>query len=201
MKLDTEDPEPETNDPEPQLNQEILNLNEDSADIPTQTLWDQVTSCDEFASQVLKALHNGVQYNSRIPLAECKNQVNSLYFCRRKYVSNSNYLHLQIIQLAHDSVTGEHSERAKCYNLVSHAYWWLNIYKYVQHFVWNCHVCTWFKSSRQKTQGWLCSLSVSQRCWHDVSMNYVGSLLPSTSWVSRIDIFLSSLTALSRWGT
>ena len=73
MKLNTEDPEPETNDPEPQLDQEILNSNEDPADIPTQMLWDQVTSRDEFTSQVLKALHNEVQYNSRIPLAECEN--------------------------------------------------------------------------------------------------------------------------------
>ena len=123
MKLDTEDPEPETNDSEPQLDQEILNSNEDPADIPTQTLWDQATSCNEFASQVLEALHNEVQYNSRISLTECENWVNSLYFHRRKYVSNSNHLHLQIIQLAHDSVAGKHSERAKCYDLVSHAYW------------------------------------------------------------------------------
>ena len=131
MKLNTENSEPETNDSEPQLDQEILNSNEDSADVPTQTLWDQVTSCDEFASQVLKALCNEVQYNSRIPLTECENWVNSLYFHRRKYVLNSNYLYLQIIQLAHNSVADEHSERAKCYDLVSHAYWWLNIYKYV----------------------------------------------------------------------
>ena len=72
MELDTEDPEPKTNDPEPQLDQEILNSNEDPADIPTQTLWDQVTSCNEFASQVLEALRNEVQYNSRIPLTECE---------------------------------------------------------------------------------------------------------------------------------
>ena len=123
MKLDTEDPEPETNDPEPQLDQEILNSNEDPADISTQTLWDQVTSCDEFASQVLEALCNEVQYNSRTPLTECENRANSLYFHGRKYVPNSNYLHLQIIQLAHDSVADEHPGRAKCYDLVSHAYW------------------------------------------------------------------------------
>ena len=135
MELDTEDPEPETNDPEPQLDQEILNSNEDPADVPTQTLWDQATSRDEFTSQVLKALHNEVQYNSRIPLTECEDQANSLYFHRRKYVPNSNHLCLQIIQLAHDSVAGGHSGRAKCYDLVSHAYWWPNIYKYVQHFV------------------------------------------------------------------
>ena len=119
-------------------------------------------------------------YNSRISLTECENQVNSLYFYRRKYVSNSNCLRLQIIQLARNSVADEHSERAKCYNLVSHVYWWLNIYKYIQCFIWNCHVYTWFKSSRQKTQEWLCSLSVPQCCWCDIFMNYVDSLLSST---------------------
>ena len=50
MKLNTKDSEPETNDPEPQLDQEILNSNEASADVLTQTLWDQVISRDEFAS-------------------------------------------------------------------------------------------------------------------------------------------------------
>ena len=50
MELDTKDSEPETNDPEPQLDQEILNSNKDPADVPTQTLWDQATSRDEFTS-------------------------------------------------------------------------------------------------------------------------------------------------------
>ena len=41
-------------------------------------------------------------------------------------------------------------------------------------------MCTRFKSSRQKIQGWLHSLLISQRRWRDVSMNYVSSLLSST---------------------
>ncbi len=76
-----------------------------------------------------------------------------------------------------DQSINDHSERAKSYKLISQVYWWLNIYKYVQCFVWNCHVCTRFKLSRQWTQEWLCSLSVFERCWCDVFMNYVNSLL------------------------
>jgi len=37
-------------------------------------------------------------------------------------------------------------------------------------------VCTRFKLSRQWTQEWLCSLSVFERRWRDVFMNYVDSL-------------------------
>ncbi len=89
---------------------------------------------------------------------------------------NSDKLRLRIIQLAHDSVVDDHSERAKSYELISWVYWWSNIYKYVQCFVWNCHVCTRFKLFRQWTQEWLCSLSIFERRWRDVFMNYVDSL-------------------------
>ena len=51
----------------------------------------------------------------------------------------------------------------------------------------------------QKTQGWLRSLSVPQRRWRDVSMNYVGSLLPSTFMgimYQYILIFVDCLTKM-----
>ncbi len=89
---------------------------------------------------------------------------------------NSDKLHLCIIQLTHDNVINDHSERAKNYELISQVYWWSNIYKYVQHFIWNYHMYTRFKLSRQWTQEWLHSLSVFERRWCDIFMNYVNSL-------------------------
>lgn len=197
MDLDSE--EPETDDLEPQLDQGIPNPDEDPADIPTQALWDQAENSDRFAPQVLEALRNGVRYHSRIPLAECEDRDNSLYFRGRKYVPNSNRLRLRIIQLAHDSVAGGHPGRAKCYDLVSRAYWWPNIYKYVQRFVRNCYVCARSKPSRQKAQGWLRPLPVPQRRWRDVSMDYVGPLPPSTFMgisYRYIPVFVDRLTKM-----
>jgi len=121
-------------------------------------------------------LYNEARHHNKISLVECEEHENHLYFQERKYVLNSNKLRLCIIQLAHDSVVNNHSERAKSYELISWIYWWSNIYKYVQHFVWNCHVCTHFKLFRQRTQEWLCFLSVLERRWRDVFMNYVDSL-------------------------
>ncbi len=89
---------------------------------------------------------------------------------------NSDKLCLCIIQLIHDSVINDHLERAKNYELINQVYWWSNIYKYVQHFIWNCHVCTRFKLFRQWTQEWLCFLSIFKRRWCDIFINYVNSL-------------------------
>ncbi len=162
-----------------QLDQDTLNLDKDFADILTQTLWKQVEINDKFAAQIIEALHNETQHHNKIFLAECEKHDNHLYFQERKYMLNSNKLHLRIIQLIHDNVIDDHSERAKSYELISWVYWWSNIYKYVQHFVQNCHVCTRFKFFRQQTQEWLCLLSILERRWRDVFMNYVDSLLLS----------------------
>jgi len=107
---------------------------------------------DKFAAQIIEALCNEARHHNKISLIECKEYENHLYFQERKYVLNSDKLRLRIIQLTYDSVINDHSERAKSYKLISWIYWWSNIYKYVQCFVQNCHVCTRFKLSKQWTQ-------------------------------------------------
>jgi len=159
-----------------QLDQDTLNLDEDSADILTQTLWKQVEINDKFAAQIIEVLCNEARHHNKISLVECEEHENHLYFQERKYVLNSDKLRLHIIQLAHDSVVNDHSERAKSYELISWVYWWSNIYKYVQRFVWNYHVCICFKLFRQWIQEWLHLLSVLERRWRDIFMNYVDSL-------------------------
>ena len=121
-------------------------------------------------------LRNEAQHHNKISLVKFEEHENHLYFQERKYVLNSNKLRLCIIQLAHDNVIDDHSERAKSYELINWVYWWSNIYKYVQRFVWNCHVCTRFKLFKQRTQEWLCSLSILECRWCDIFMNYVNFL-------------------------
>ena len=178
MNFDSEKSNPDN--AESQLDQETSDSHKNPADIPIQTLWDQAESNDKFALQILKTFCSEACYYNRIPLTECEECQNFLYFYKKKYVLNSNCLCLQIIQLAHDSTADDHLRRVKCYELISWAYWWLNIYKYIQCFMWNCHVCTRSKPSRQKTQGWLHPLPVSECCWHNVFIDYVGPLPPST---------------------
>ena len=160
-----------------QLNQNILNLDENSADTFIQTLWKQVEINDKFAVQIIKALCNKAWHHNKIFLVECKKHENYLYFQERKYMLNSDKLHLCIIQLAHDNIIDDYSERAKSYELINQVYWWLNIYKYVQRFIQNYHMYTYFKLFKQWIQEWLYSFSIFKCCWCDIFMNYVNSLL------------------------
>ncbi len=148
---------------ESQLDQDTLNLDEDSANTLTQTLWKQIEINDKFATQIIEALCNEARHHNKISLVKCEEYENHLYFQERKYMLNSDKLCLCIIQLTHDNVVDNHSERAKSYELISRVYWWSNIYKYVQRFIWNCHVCTRFKLFKQWTQEWLHSLSIFER--------------------------------------
>ncbi len=106
-----------------QLNQDTLNLDEDFADILTQTLWKQIEINNKFAAQIIEVLCNKAWHHNKISLVECKEHENHLYFQERKYMLNSNKLCLRIIQLAHDNVIDDHSERAKSYELISWVYW------------------------------------------------------------------------------
>ncbi len=161
---------------ESQLNQDTLNLDEDFADILTQTLWKQIEINNKFATQIIEAFCNEAQHHNKISLVKYEEHENHLYFQERKYVLNLNKLCLCIIQLVHDNVVNNHSERAKSYELISWVYWWLNIYKYIQRFVQNCHMCTCFKFFKQWTQEWLHFLSIFKRRWCNIFMNYVNSL-------------------------
>ncbi len=104
---------------ESQLNQNILNLDKDSANIFTQTVWKQIEINDKFIIQIIEALCNEAQHHNKISLIKCKEHENYLYFQERKYMLNLNKLCLCIIQLTHDSVINDHSERAKSYELIS----------------------------------------------------------------------------------
>ncbi len=96
-----------------------------------QTLWKQIEINDKFAAQIIEVLCNKAWHHNKISLVKCEEHENHLYFWERKYMFNSDKLCLCIIQLAHDNVINDHSERAKSYELISWVYWWLNIYKYI----------------------------------------------------------------------
>ena len=92
MNMETE--ESEVDDIKSQLDQGESDSEDDLADVLTQTLWEQVKTQDQFISQVLEALCSEAWYYSQIPLTKCEEWNNFLYFWDRKYVLNSDCLHL-----------------------------------------------------------------------------------------------------------
>jgi len=72
-----------------------------------------------FAVQIIEVLYSETHHHNKISLVKCKKHENHLYFQERRYVLNFDKLHLHIIQLAHDNIINDHSERIKNYELIS----------------------------------------------------------------------------------
>ena len=122
MNLNIEKSDVEIDDSKFQLNSDIFAFDNDFVDVFIQTLWNQIEARDIFELRILKALRNDDRYHNKIPFVECEERNNTLYFRDRKYVFNSNSLRFRVIQLVHDSVTNEHSERVKTYKFVNRIY-------------------------------------------------------------------------------
>ncbi len=75
-----------------------------------------------FAAQIIEALRSKAHHHNKISLVECKEHENHLYFQERRYVLNFDKLRLHIIQLTHNNVVDDHSERVKSYELISQVY-------------------------------------------------------------------------------
>ncbi|KAI4219223.1 MAG: hypothetical protein L6R36_008474, partial [Xanthoria steineri] len=78
--MDVDMEESGADDLEPQLDQGVPAPEEDPADVPTQSLWEEAEERDRFAPEILDALRSGARHYSRIPLAECEERNQSLYF-------------------------------------------------------------------------------------------------------------------------
>jgi len=72
-----------------------------------------------FTAQIIEALCSKACHHNKIFLIECEEYENHLYFQERRYIFNFNKLRFHIIQLAHDNVINDHSEKLKSYELIS----------------------------------------------------------------------------------
>ena len=161
----------ETRTPTPSFDSDEPSLDE---------LWEAGLAVDTFETEILTLLRRGVRHSRKIPLAECSERNEHLYFRDRRYVPDSDALKARLIRECHDTPAAGHPGRGKTYQLVSRVFWWPNMFRTVKRYVRNCHSCFRAKSQPHAYQGWLKPLPVPERRWQRISMDYVGPLPPST---------------------
>ncbi len=110
-------------------------------------------------------------------LKNFENKENILLFKKKLWVSNSDQLKLDIIQETHDQSIVNHSENRRIYNFVKRTYYWFEMRNFTERYVGNCHICKRSKASRDRYSDFLNSLSISNKSWTDIIMNFVTELL------------------------
>ena len=128
------------------------------------------------ALKVIQALQTGAQRLKQFPLSECELWDNWVYYRNRLFVPGNDKLCLKILQLCHDTLLAGHSGTAKLLKIIVWTYWWSDWTKHVSQYLWNCPECYRAKPFRLHYQGALKSLSVPDRRWVDISMNFVEGL-------------------------
>jgi len=146
------------------------------------TLLAEAYQVDEFPGRILGLLRDGTRQCKKISLANCKETNGRLFYRDCLFVPDHTPLRLRLLQEYHDPPALGHPGCAKTLELLARMYYWPSMRKDVNRFVQNCHVCRRTKSTRHAPYGALKSLSVPDRPWQHISVDFVTGLLRSKGY-------------------
>jgi hypothetical protein len=101
---------------------------------------------------------------------------------------------LFLMQKMHDQFAFDHSKMNKTIKLLKRNHRWLEMIRDVKQYIRNCHTCRRFKAARDKYQRLLNSLSMLERSWIDITLDFVTNLLESREY----NVILMMIDRLSK---
>jgi hypothetical protein len=124
---------------------------------------------------------------------------NTLFFKKKLWVSESNQLKLNIIREIHDQLVSEHSSIRRTCKYFHKWYYWSQTKQLVERYIRNCHICKKSKISRDKYSELLNSLSISNRSWMNIIMNFVIELSKNEEEFNVIFMIINRLTKMHHY--
>lgn len=100
---------------------------------------------------------------------------------------------LEILKTRHESLAAGHPGQAKTYELVARDFFWPGMRHYNNHFVNSCDTCQRNKAPRHKPYGLLEPLSVTEKPWSSISMDFIVKL-PESKNADSILVFVCRMT-------
>jgi hypothetical protein len=158
-------------------------------------LFKQAYENDPIPNQILNDLRIKKQHSKLISLAECSEADSLLYYRERKYVPDYLPLKLYLLKQYHDSPTAGHPGRAKTLEILARDYYWPDIYLFVKKYTRNCKTCARSKPSNQARHGVLKTLSIPERPWTEIAMDFIVGL-PESEGFNSILTVIDRLTGL-----
>jgi hypothetical protein len=98
------------------------------------------------------------------------------------------------MQKVHDQFAFDHSKMNRTIKLLRRNHRWLEMIRDVKQYIRNCHTCKRFKAARDKYQKLLNSLSMFERSWIDITLDFVTSLLENREY----NVILMMIDRLSK---
>ncbi len=139
-------------------------------------LFDRVKSVNQENSiciTIRDAIRNIKKFFDEMLLKKFELIENILFFKKKLWIFKSDQLKLNIIREIHDQSAAEHSDIRRICKYLNKWYYWSQVKQSIERYVINCHICRRFKASRDKYSRLLNFLSISNRSWTDIIMNFV----------------------------
>ncbi len=126
--------------------------------------------CNEYRQAISK---NKLKLHST-ELKHCE-IINDVLF-RKDLLWVSENMHTKLLKKIHDQSFISYSDNQRTTDLVQRFYYWSNHWATIRRYIWNCDVYQRSKTSRNSINELLHSLSISQKRWKDIAMNFITEL-------------------------
>ncbi len=111
-----------------------------------------------------------------IKLKNCRVQNEILYKDSQLWVSFNELLQMNLIREMHDQPSINYFDILRTMKIIKRNYYWSFMRKTVDQYIQNCYICQQLKTSRDKSNDLLQSLSISEQRWQNIVMNFIINL-------------------------
>ncbi len=139
-----------------------------------------INQTDEFCSEYRQAMNENKLKFHITKLKNCK-IIDDVLF-RKDLLWISENMHTKLLQEVHDQSSISHFDNKWIINLVQRFYYWSDYQATIRWYIRNCHACQQSKASRNSINELHHSLSISQKRWKDIAMNFITELFLSESY-------------------
>jgi len=139
-----------------------------------------VNQMNEFCSEYKQAKNDNKLKLHSINMKNCEIIDNVLF--RKDLLWVSENMHTKLLQEVHNQSSISHLNNKQIIDLVQRFYYWSNHRATIQWYIWNYHACQRSKVSRNSINELHHSLSISQKRWKDIAMNFIIELFLSEDY-------------------
>ncbi len=150
-----------------------------------QSIYRQVLDANEIDENCMllrEAIARDEAQYEDIKLKNCWTQNEILFHDSQLWVSFNELLQMNLIREIHDQSSIDHSEILRTVKIIKRNYYWSSMRKTMNRYIRNCYVCQRSKTSRNKSNDLLQSLSISEQRWQNIIMNFIIDLSDSYNY-------------------
>ncbi len=139
-----------------------------------------INQTDELCSEYRQAMNENKLKFHITKLKNCE-IIDDVLF-RKDLLWVSENMHTKLLQEVHDQSSTSHLDNKRIIDLVQRFYYWSDHRATIRRYIRNCHACQRSKVSRDSINELHHSLSISQKRWKDIAMNFITELLLSENY-------------------